>query len=601
MSSTITKIGNNIKNWARNITAGLVLANTVATTDLAENFVTTATRPTSNVLETIENTAQSLGNTMKNTSQGNIFHTLGNTATLLPRAMGSTAEGIVKTLGHVIQPLSGLNQIVNNSAITLGDASNQSFSTTDASPDIPHKEIHLKDPTPLWRDGTHGILSQKEPPKTKIGSWLGNVKNSLFNIPLNVGRIATDVIAYTAQRARWVIESIEWTAKDIKSARSGVFTKGQSFGKKVSNIFTKGIRWSAKGIVKWVGNIINEWVLKSGVAVIWVGTNFIGRTLGNTLSPLFSMKAGREQKDNFFDWTSRHDHFQKYYTSTPRKAHSPTLISSRDKEVIAQEEKIEKEEVIQETEKKEDQKESLKEKTINKTTKQKEKNDDIVHKKKEFTNTWTAIFLWSLDWWITTIDSIKKSHKEKDKESLDRDIKKLTENFITYKDDIISSDLTEQEKKNWKTITATLEDIANGKYSLSEESQVKESKKEWEETKKEESSHIESNEAMREHIIDRQRVLVKEYNENNKNVSQEKSNKRIKSLQWYINSGGEVIFSWKTGRDDKIISWLVASLSQQNANIIIQGKTDTQEIFTTTIEDAELFSPSIGFSLPEKK
>lgn len=118
MQSTLKKIGNNTKNFARNLTAGAVLASTVASTDLVENLTTTVTRPTSNMIQTIENTSEALGQTLKNTSQGNLLHSIGNTVTLLPRAIGTSAEGIVKTASHATQYVSGASQIISNGLMT---------------------------------------------------------------------------------------------------------------------------------------------------------------------------------------------------------------------------------------------------------------------------------------------------------------------------------------------------------------------------------------------------------------------------------------------------------------------------------------------------
>jgi len=243
------------------------------------------------MLKTIENTSEAIGSVFKNTAKWNIVHTAGNIVTLAPRALWSVAEWTIKTAGHGLQYASWLYQTSANSLITTAQDIQQTFSTSDASPDIPHKEIELKEPSSLWRDGSHGILNSKEAPKSKFVKWMGNVKNSIVNIPMNVGRVGTDIVSTLAQRTRWVVESIEWIPKDIKKSRSGVFTKWQSFGTKFWKVFTEGIRWSVKSLGKWIRNIANEWVLKTTVATGVIWANFIGRTLWNTVVPLFNTKA----------------------------------------------------------------------------------------------------------------------------------------------------------------------------------------------------------------------------------------------------------------------------------------------------------------------
>gem|GEM_PF-6177742 len=69
MKSTLSTARNNTKNFARNLIAGSLLAETVASTDLVENLTTTITRPTANMLQSIENTSQALNQTLKNTSK----------------------------------------------------------------------------------------------------------------------------------------------------------------------------------------------------------------------------------------------------------------------------------------------------------------------------------------------------------------------------------------------------------------------------------------------------------------------------------------------------------------------------------------------------
>lgn len=541
MQSTLKKIGSNAKNLTRNLTAGAVLASTVASTDLVENFTTTLTRPTSNMIQTIENTSEALGQALKNTSKGNLLHSIGNTATLVPRVIGTSAEGLVKTASHATQYASGASQIIGNSLITWGKATQQSFSTTENSPDIDHQEIHLKDPSLLWRDGTHGLLQQKEPPKTKIGRWLGNVKKSLFNIPLNIGRIGTDIVTYTSQRVRWVVESVEGMSKDIKSSRSGVFTKGQSFWKKFWNIFTKGLRWSAKSLGKWGWNIVNEGIVKSGVALLGIGSNFIGRTLWNTVIPLFSTKAGREQKDNLFDGSSRHERFQWYYTSTPRKIDSSATSSAITSEKAAQ------------------------------------KNSWKTQEKKSFQSAWLPVKN-EKKW-----EEIKELEtKENKKEQPETSNEKKEVNSSTAKNSPIDKEETtpiEKEKSD----------------EIIQEQQESNISKEKEEVPDEKI------ETIRKNITDTQRLFVKNYNDKVP-ISEQESMKWVKELQWYIDKNGSVIFSWTSDTIDSVISATVTKLILgENNNLTIQGLSDNQEAFTITIPLSELFAPDLGFHLPVKK
>lgn len=66
--STVSRIWNNTRNFLRNTFAGGILATTVSTTDTIENVSTAITRPTGNILKTIENTADAIGKTFQKTT-----------------------------------------------------------------------------------------------------------------------------------------------------------------------------------------------------------------------------------------------------------------------------------------------------------------------------------------------------------------------------------------------------------------------------------------------------------------------------------------------------------------------------------------------------
>ena len=75
MKKTVSNVWKNTKNLARNTFAGGFLSSTVSSTDLLENLTTSITRPTGNILKTIENTSEAIGSVFKNTAKWNIVHT----------------------------------------------------------------------------------------------------------------------------------------------------------------------------------------------------------------------------------------------------------------------------------------------------------------------------------------------------------------------------------------------------------------------------------------------------------------------------------------------------------------------------------------------
>jgi len=315
--STVNRIWNNTRNFLRNTFAGGILATTVSTTDTIENVSTAITRPTGNILKTIENTADAIGKTFQKTTTWNVLHSMANTLTLPFRAAGSVVEWSVNALGGVFQYASAWSQVFANSLETTAQDMQQTFSTSNESPDIPHKKIDLKDAPSLRRNGGHGVVWKNHTPsKSWFMRWAGNVIKAPLNAVTNVARVATDTVSAVAQRARWVVESVEWVAKGIKKSRSWVFTKWQSWRQKTKNIFTQGIRWSVKSVAKWVWNIVNEWVFKTGFATAGIVTNLVGRTLGNTIAPLVSSKSNH--KDNIFQDSKAFKRLTARYTTTPR-------------------------------------------------------------------------------------------------------------------------------------------------------------------------------------------------------------------------------------------------------------------------------------------
>lgn len=330
MKSSLHRTRNNTKNFTRNLFAGGILATTVASTDLIENLSTTVTQPTANILKCIENTSKALSETLKNTSEGNLLHTTGNILTLAPRLLGSGLEWSRKTLGHTTQYVSAINQTINNNMITLSHANNTTFSTSEKTADISHQEIHLKPSYDLERNGNHWLLKNDIAPRHKFTRWLGNVKNSVINPFLNITRIVPDTMWVAANRVRGVVDSVQKLGKDFKQSWSGVFTNGQTFKQKLNNMRTQGIVGSAKALGNGIKNIVNEGAFKTVAGVTSIGINTVWRMIGNTLLPLFSTKAWREQADNFFASKKWYQTFTHYHQSTPLSSSQPQTPPSNN-------------------------------------------------------------------------------------------------------------------------------------------------------------------------------------------------------------------------------------------------------------------------------
>lgn len=577
MKKTASNIRKNTKNFTRNFTAGWFLAWTVTSTDLVENMTTSITRPTSNMLKTIENTSEAIGSVFKNTAKWNLLHTAGNIVTIAPRVLGTVAEWTVKTLGHGLQYTSGLRQTLGNQLITTWQDIHQTFSTSDESPNIPHKEINLKEPTNLWRDGNHGVLESKEAPKSKFVRWMGNVKNSLVNIPMNIWRIATDSISTIAQRTRWIVESIEWIPKDIKKSRSGVFTKWQSFGTKFWKVFTEGIRWSVKSLGKWIRNIANEWVLKTTVATGAIWANFIGRTLWNTVIPLFSTKAWREQEDNIFEKQSWFQKIKWYYSSTPRGNNISTEKIKSKEEPKQETVKVTPEKI---EEKIETKKEEIKEKKIEKSEEIKQEETAKIVEKETIASEVLATIVTG----HAAIEELKKAFENKDKKALDEAKDKILKAQATEK--IINKDnLSDEHKALFKEIKSTATDIGQLKYKL-EEAKVIDIK--------------ESNEAMGDYINQEQRKFTKLYN-NKEKIKDEDITKRIKSLQKYQKSWGKIVFTGKQKQDWEALSGQLDSIKVENNKVKVWFTTDDGHAHTDEININDVFDSKFSVHAPEAK
>jgi len=593
MRKTISNVWKNIKNLSRNTFAGGFLSSTVSSTDLLENLTTSITRPTSNILKTIENTSEAIGSVLKNTAKWNIVHTAGNIVTLAPRALWSIAEWTIKTAGHGLQYVSGLYQTSANSLTTTAQDIQQTFSTSDTSPDIPHKEIDLKEPSSLWRDGSHGILNSKQAPTSKFVKWMGNVKNSIVNIPMNVGRIWTDIVSTVVQRTRWVVESIESIPKDIKKSRSGVFTKWQSFGTKFWKVFTEGIRGSVKSLGKWVRNITNEWVLKTGAAALWIGTNLVGRTLGNTITPLFSTQAGRDQKDNIFEWKSRHNSFKWYYTSTPRNI-LPTVDTNKD---IKKDDPDSKDEKKSEDTTKIESKDEKEETEIKKEEKEKTKDTDKKpeQKKEQEVPEQEAIspeILATIVSWHAAIKELKQAFEKKDKAALDVAKDKILRAQATEKN-INKDNLPDEHKALFKEIKSTATDIGQLKYKLEESKiiDIKESKV---------IDNKESNELMGDYINQEQKKFTKFYNDK-KEIKKEDTEKRIKSIQKYQQSWGKIVFTGKQKQDWEALSGQLDSLVIEDDKVKVWFTSDDNQTHTDEIELNKVFDSKFSVHAPETK
>lgn len=589
MKTTISNSRNKTKNLARNITAGTILASTVTSTDLMENFSTSITKPTSNILKTIENTSESIGAVFKNTAKGNILHTAGNIATIVPRAVWSIAEWTIKTAGHWLQYASGLSQVVWNQLTTTGQTIQQTFSTSDESPDIPHKETHLKDATNLWRDGTHGVLQSKEAPKSKFVKWMGNVKNSIVNIPMNIARIGTDIISTAAQRTRWVIEAIGWVPQDIKKSRSGVFTKWQSFGTKFGNIFTKWIRWSVKWVWRWLRNVANEWVLKTWAATVGIGANLIGRTIGNTIIPLFSTKAGRDQKDNILDEYAWFQKAKWYYNNTPTITASVDNTKKEDTDTKDEKKSEDTKKIESKDEKnKPDIKKEEKENPKDTEEKQEKPKEKEVPEKETIAPEALATIITG----HTAIPELKKAFKNKDKQALEKAKDQIWKAQALEK--TINKDLlTEEHQALFKEIKSTATDIRKLKYKL-EDTKVIDMK----ETKAVEKK--ESNELMGEHINQEQRKFTKLYN-NKEEIQKDDIEKRIKSLQWYHKSGGKIVFTGKETKKWEALSGKLDDITIKDNKVKVWFTTDDGQTHTDEIELNKLFDSKFSVHVPETK
>lgn len=587
MKKTVSNVRKNTKNLARNTFAGGLLAWTVTWTDLLENLTTSITRPTSNILKTIENTSDAIGDTFKNTAKWNILHTAGNIVTLAPRALWSIAEWSIKTSWHWLQYVSWLYQTSANQLTNTAQKIQQTFSTSDESPDIPHKEINLKEASKLWRDGSHGILNSKEPPKSKFGRWMGNVKNSIVNIPMNIGRIGTDVISTVAKRSRWVVESLEWIPKDIKKSRSGVFTKWQSFGTKFWKVFTEGIRWSVKSLAKWARNIVNEWAIKTIVATAGIWANFVWRTIGNTIIPLFNTKAGREQTDNIFEKQSWFQKIKWYYDSTPRNTTTTIETPKEDKKEEHKATIQEKKEII----KKED--EQGKEKVKETESKEKENKKEIEQKevsdKEEIKTiekeTIAPEVLATIVTGHAAIKELKQAFENKDKAALDAAKDKILRAQATEKN-INKDDLPEEHKTLFKEIKSTATDIGKLKYKIEDPNKPIDNK--------------ESNKAMAEYINQEQQRFTKLYNEQ-KEINKEDTEKWIKSLQWYHKAGGKIVFTGKQDKSGNVINWTLDTLTIEDDKVKVWFTSDDNKSHTDEILLDKVFDSKFSVHAPETK
>lgn len=560
MKQTLSTGRQKTKKLARNFVAGSILATTVASTDLVENLSTSITKPTANILHTIENTSQALGNTLAQTSQWNILHTAWNIVTFVPRAVGSVAEWWLKTVWNTTQYLSGLNQTVGNSYITTWENINQTFSTSDASPDIAHKEVTLNDATDLGRNGDHGVLGKEyQGSKYKLIRRMNNVKSSAINSITNTLRVGTDLISAGAQRIRWVVESIGQVPKDIKSSRSGVFTKWQSFGTKFKKFFTEGMWGSAKWVGKGVLNIANEWIVKTGAATIGVSGNFLWRMRSNTIKPLFSTTPRKDQVDNVLSDQSRFQKLESYYTSTPRKKTDTT-----------------KEEKKEDQEKKDESTETKSSWT--EETKKEGASDSNEWKKEKKSR-------WSSRWPFGKKKTEEKANKEDKKETKAtkkaKEANTETDNKKT-EEKLASKSTDEKKETTWKNDTET------------------QWNKKTDETKKneKEQSQIESNNAMRDYINQEQQRLTKHYN-NKEKIEDDDIGKWLKSIQSYVASGWEVVFTGQAKADGNLSHGKLTNLIVEDNKVkAVYIDDTTQKEAKDEIDLNKVFSPDFSFHLP---
>lgn len=133
---------------------------------------------------------------------------------------------------------------------------------------------------------------------------------------------------------------------------------------------------------------------------------------------------------------------------------------------------------------------------------------------------------------------------------------------------------------------------------------TKDSEKTPEETQKteveKEISTKESNEFMRQYIMDEQRRLTKLYN-NGEIIESKAIQKWIKSLLGYQKAWGEVIFIGRQDKDDKVLEWTLQSLIVEDEKVKVEYMNKNNIVLKDEISIDKFFDPRFSFTLKKDK
>ncbi|MCS6982632.1 MAG: hypothetical protein NZL83_00395 [Candidatus Absconditabacterales bacterium] len=286
-----------IKNTLVPIPAGVIKIVTGFTKAIAD----TLTMGPSNALRAIARGFDDVATDTKNLTQGHLGHTLVNTAFLAGLSPVRAAETAIKTLRTAgAQTTSVASQSVNNLARYTVNVLDKSFST---NPDAKPEDEKVADPiiksvSPNTR-GRRQVGKDYIPSENRFVRWTGNVKNAIVNIPGNIFRAAAETGSLVTKRGIGVLESIRILGNDIKKDWDGAFSSGQGLWKKTGNVF-RSLRENVKSVGKFGKNI----ALEAGKLVsspVLLVTDWVGRTMSNTIGALFTTKKRADIPDNFFE------------------------------------------------------------------------------------------------------------------------------------------------------------------------------------------------------------------------------------------------------------------------------------------------------------
>jgi len=105
---------------------------------------------------------------------------------------------------------------------------------------------------------------------------------------------------------------------------------------------------------------------------------------------------------------------------------------------------------------------------------------------------------------------------------------------------------------------------------------------------------------MGDYINQEQRKYTKLYNEK-KEIKKEDTEKRIKSLQWYHNAGGKIIFTGKQDKDNNAINWTLDSIIIEDNKVKVWFTSDDNKKYTDEIELNKVFDSKFSVHIPETK